>query len=126
MITTTVTASVSKQGVDVSSTTGNPPPTSEKMITTQVRCRSGEPVILSGLTQNDSTYSKEGSPFLSKIPVLGKLFSSTADTGERSETVIYLVPHLEKDSFLYTNARDITRIYSKFVSPYLEQKEAAK
>ena len=125
MITTTVTASVSKQGVDVSATTGNPPPTSEKMITTQVRCRSGEPVILSGLTQNDSTGSKEGSPLLSKIPVLGKLFSSTANTDERSETVIYLVPHLEKDSFLYTNARDIPRIYSRFVSPYLEGKEAA-
>ncbi|MBO7640087.1 MAG: hypothetical protein J6S91_14045, partial [Treponema sp.] len=34
MITTKVTASVSRQGADTSSTTGNPPPTSEKVITT--------------------------------------------------------------------------------------------
>ena len=126
MITTTVTASVSKQGVDVSSSTGNPPPTSEKMITTQVRCRSGEPVILSGLTQNDSTLSKQGAPLLSKIPILGKLLSDSADTEEQSETVIYLVPHLERDSSLYMNARDIRHIYGKFVVPCIESWEAGQ
>lgn len=113
MITTTVTASVSKQGVDVSAATGNPPPTSEKLITTQVRSRSGEPVILSGLTQNDSTVSDEGIPFLKKIPILNRLFSTYLKTDEQSETVIYLVPHLEKDSTDDNEALNLEKVYEK-------------
>lgn len=113
MITTTVTASVSKQGVDVSATTGNPPPTSEKLITTQVRSRSGEPVILSGLTQNDSTISDEGIPFLKRIPILNRLFSTYLKTDEQSEMVIYLVPHLEKDSDDENEALNLEKVYGK-------------
>ena len=113
MITTTVTASVSKQGVDVSATTGNPPPTSEKLITTQVRSRSGEPVILSGLTQNDSTISDEGIPFLKRIPILNRLFSTYLKTDEQSEMVIYLVPHLEKDSDDEDEALNLEKVYGK-------------
>ena len=113
MITTTVTASVSKQGVDVSATTGNPPPTSEKLITTQVRSRSGEPVILSGLTQHDSTISDEGIPFLKRIPILNRLFSTYLKTDEQSEMVIYLVPHLEKDSDDENEALNLEKVYGK-------------
>lgn len=113
MITTTVTASVSKQGVDVSSTTGNPPPTSEKLITTQVRSKSGEPVILSGLTQNDSTISDEGIPFLKRIPILNKFFSTYLKTDEQSEMVIYLVPHMEKDSIDENEAMNLEKVYGK-------------
>ncbi len=114
MITTTVTASVSKQGVDVSSKTGNPPPTTEKMITTQVRSRSGEPVILSGLAENDMTASDEGLPFLARIPILNKLFSSILKTEEQSEMVIYLVPHLEKDCDEENETLNLTTAYEKY------------
>lgn len=92
MITTTVTAAVSKQGVDLSSKTGNPPPSSEKKITTQVRSRSGEMVILSGLTQNDSSFVDEGVPFFSW------LFGNKTRTEESTEMVIYLIPHIDKDN----------------------------
>ncbi|MBO4321344.1 MAG: hypothetical protein J5857_12825, partial [Treponema sp.] len=62
MITTKVTASVSRQGADTSSTTGNPPPTSEKVITTEVLCKSGEPIVLSGLVQNESSFIEQRTP----------------------------------------------------------------
>lgn len=96
MVTTSVTASVSRQGADVSSS-GNPPPTSEKIVTTQVRGRSGEVIILSGLMQDDSTIVEERTPFLSKIPLLGWLFKSNRKTKEKTEMVIYLIPWLEDD-----------------------------
>jgi len=96
MITSKVTACVSRQGADLSSKTGNPPPTSEKTITTEVLGKSGEPVILSGLLQNEDSLVEERTPLLSKIPVIGWFFKSHKRTKENTELVIYLVPHCEK------------------------------
>ncbi|MBP5695116.1 MAG: hypothetical protein J6X11_00540 [Treponema sp.] len=97
MITSKVAACVSRQGADLSSKTGNPPPTSEKTITTEVLGKSGEPVILSGLLQNEDSLVEERTPLLSKIPLLGWLFKSHKRTKENTELVIYLVPHWEKN-----------------------------
>ncbi len=98
MITMEVKASVSKQGVDLSGNTGNPPPTSEKYITTKVRARNGEPVILSGLSQRDLSKSSQGIPLLSKVPLAGNLFKNTDQDDEKTEMTIYLVPHIEEES----------------------------
>jgi Flp pilus assembly secretin CpaC len=95
MITSKITASVSRQGTDVSSTTGNPPPSSEKVITTEVRAKSGEPVILSGLIQNEESQAVSRTPILSKIPLLGNLFKAKNKSSEKTEMVIYLVPSAE-------------------------------
>ena len=123
MITTTVTASVSKQGTEVSSATGNPPPTSEKVLTTQVRARSGEAVVLSGLRQNDSTVIEQRIPLISKIPLLGWLFKSKNNSSENTQMIIYLVPHVDLASDEYTvSGLKTASIYSRFVEPYLEDK----
>lgn len=95
MITSNVTATVSRQGTDLSSSTGNPPPTSEKVVTTEVCCKSGEPVVLSGLIQNTQTVEKKRTPFFSRIPLVGLLFTGMEKTKENTQMVIYLVPHLE-------------------------------
>ena len=79
MVTTTVKATVSRQGADVSNTTGNPPPTYEKQITTQVRGMAGEPVILTGLKQTDMSESEQGVPWISKVPIIGWLFKGSND-----------------------------------------------
>lgn len=94
MITTKVKATVSKRGADVSSSVGNPPPTYEKIITTQVRSKSGETVILSGLIQDDSVLIEQRTPFFSKIPFIGKLCTSLVNTREKTEMHIYLIPRL--------------------------------
>lgn len=84
MITSSVKAVVSRQGIDMSSSTGNPPPTSEKVVTTEVCCKSGEPVVLSGLVQDSATTEKKG---LFLMP--------RENTKEKTQMVIYLVPHIE-------------------------------
>lgn len=94
MITTKVNASISRQGADVSSS-GNPPPTSEKIVTTEVRGKSGEVIVLSGLIQDDTTTVEDRTPLISKIPLLGWLFKKHQKTEEKNEMYIYLVPHLE-------------------------------
>lgn len=98
MVTTTVKATVSRQGADVSNTTGNPPPTYEKQITTQVRGMAGEPVILTGLKQTDMSESEQGTPWISKIPIIGWFFKNTNENVEKSEMVIYLVPHIDDET----------------------------
>lgn len=95
LVTSKVTASISRRGTDTSSLTGNPPPTSEKIVTTEVCGRSGEPVILSGLIQNAQTEQQKRTPVISKIPLLGNLFKSKNKTEENSQMIIYLVPHVE-------------------------------
>ena len=97
MITSSVTASLSRQGTDTSSSTGNPPPTSEKIVTTEVRGRSGEAVILSGLVLNAESNQQKRTPILSKLPLLGNLVKAKNTTKEKSQRVIYLVPHLEEE-----------------------------
>jgi len=123
MITTTVSASVSKRGADLSSGAGNPPPTSEKVLTTQVRARSGETVVLSGLRQNDSTLIEQRVPVISRLPILGWLFKSKNNTRENTQMIIYLVPHVDFANEEYNvNGLKIASIYSRFVEPYLEGK----
>ena len=95
MITSTVTASVTRQGLDTSSSTGNPPPTTEKIVTTEVCGKSGEAVVLSGLIQNAESNDEKRVPLISKIPLLGKLFKNKNKLKQNSQMVIYLVPHLE-------------------------------
>lgn len=95
MITSRITASVSRQGTDLSTTTGNPPPTSEKVITTEVRAKSGEPVVLSGLVQEESNENVSRIPLISRIPLLGRLFKAEEKSAEKTELVIYLLPSAE-------------------------------
>lgn len=95
MITTKVNASISRQGADVSAS-GNPPPTTEKTVTTEVRGKSGEIIVLSGLMQDDTTIAEDRTPLLSKIPLLGWLFKNRRKTEEKNEMYIYLVPHLDE------------------------------
>lgn len=121
MVTTTVNASVSKRGADISSKVGNPPPTSEKTITTQVRSRSGESVILSGLRQDDSTFVEERVPFISKVPIVGWLFKTRQSSNEKTQMIIYLIPHIENDYDEMSGLVYRTEsIYERFVDPIME------
>ena len=99
LITSKVTASVSRRGNDTSALTGNPPPTSEKVITTEVCGKSGEPLVLSGLVQSADSQQEKRSPVISKIPLLGNLFKGKSITQENTQVVIYLVPHVETAGF---------------------------
>lgn len=122
MITSKITASVSRQGADTSSKTGNPPPSSEKVITTEVSSRSGQPVILSGLVQTEESESQSRMPLVSRIPLIGWLFKGQVKSKEQTELVIYLVPkvngfaeplEMEKDEM---DLKRIKRCYREFVN----------
>ncbi len=95
MITMDISLIVSKRGADVSSQTGNPPPTSEKRITTQVQTRSGRPVVIGGLIQRDESARTEKPGLIGEVPVVGPLLSSRTGYRESMEMAVYIVPHAE-------------------------------
>ena len=94
-VTMTVAATISKRGTD-GGAEGNPPPTSEKVVRTHVRAQEGEPVILSGLLQQEEDTSTQSTPLLSQIPVAGALFEGTRTTRDTTELAIYIVPHIDR------------------------------
>ncbi len=96
MITMKVSSTVSKQGTDMSATAvGNPPSTSEKIVSTNVRTGTGKPVVIGGLIQQEKSIIVEKTPILGDIPLLGLLFQSRSETVSNDEFVIYIVPHVE-------------------------------
>jgi type II secretory pathway component GspD/PulD (secretin) len=99
MITVKVDAVVSKQGNSDAVTQSNtvtdssiPPSTSEKKVSTNVRTKSGEPVVIGGLFQQEEDVSEKKIPILGSIPWLGNLFKSRNTITTESEFIIYLVP----------------------------------
>lgn len=124
MVTMDIKASVSKRGADVSSASSNPPPTSEKSIVTKLNASSGEPVILSGLVQEEETAGSVRVPFLSRMPLIGLLFKTKDETKTQSETVIYIVPHITNghDSSKESGLRAKTA-YDRLVLDYEKGRE---
>jgi type II secretion system protein D len=65
--------------------------------TTNLVARDGETIVIGGLIREDVTKSKDGIPFLSKIPIIGNLFGSTVDHTQRTELIILLTPHVVRN-----------------------------
>ncbi len=63
-------------------------------MSTTVKVKDGEMVIIGGLISTKNFKSNSEVPFISKIPVLGWLFKSKEETEERLELVIMLKPTL--------------------------------
>ena len=113
MITMEVAATVSKQGSDSSG--GNPPTTTEKVVSTHVRTPSGRPVVIGGLIQQDEDYTISKIPLLGDIPLLGLLFQSRVKSVDITEMVIYVVPHIEyPEREQQSRQEEAERIYRKY------------
>lgn len=62
--------------------------------TTTLRLRDGETQLLAGLISSEDRSSSRGLPFLSTLPIAGRLFSSTLDNRDRTEIVLSITPRL--------------------------------
>jgi type II secretory pathway component GspD/PulD (secretin) len=76
---------------------GQYPTVSTREAQTTVHAVSGEMVVLGGLKSTLDSEDKDGIPFLKDIPVLGRLFSSTNKTNNKSELMIFLTPEIMND-----------------------------
>lgn len=64
---------------------------------TDLVVQDGQTIVIGGLIRNDTTKSRSGIPWLSKIPILGWLFGVTEDDKSRQELIILLTPHVIKN-----------------------------
>ncbi len=65
-------------------------------MSTTVRVKDGELVVIGGLIQKSESTIEQGTPFLSKIPLLGYLFKNLDKSELRTELVIMLKPQVAK------------------------------
>lgn len=120
MVTVKVDAQISKQGSTEtpsgsSADTTNPPSTSEKKVSTNVRTKSGTPVVIGGLIQQEEDITEKKVPILGSIPLLGRLFKSRTTNLAETEFVIYLVPFIEENKkLILTEEENLERLIKKY------------
>ena len=86
----------------------NQPIIGQRKVSHDIRLREGEVALLGGLTKLQDTKTKTGTPGLSSIPFLGRLFSGESIDRERSELMIAIVPHvIRRPEFTAENLRSI-------------------
>jgi general secretion pathway protein D len=70
------------------------PRTSERTTDTSVSVRDGEVVALGGLIRDSQSLSTSKVPLLGDIPLLGALFRSTTKINNKTELMIFMIPHV--------------------------------
>jgi type II secretory pathway component GspD/PulD (secretin) len=63
-------------------------------VNTQLIARDGQPVLIGGLIKSTSNYQRQGIPLLADLPLIGRAFSSTDDSGTTTETIVLITPHI--------------------------------
>jgi type IV pilus assembly protein PilQ len=63
---------------------------------TQVLVRDGETAVIGGVFVDSQTNNVAGTPYLSRIPVLGWLFKNKSETVAKQELLIFLTPYIVK------------------------------
>ena len=70
------------------------PDTSEKKLSTVVRVKNGDTIILGGLIGKSKDINKNGIPGLKELPILGNLFKSEKITNNVSELIFVITPRI--------------------------------
>jgi pilus assembly protein CpaC len=70
------------------------PALSVRRAETDVELRDGQSFVVAGLLDNLTQENGSEIPFLSKLPIIGNLFKSKADSTERTELMVLITPRL--------------------------------
>lgn len=112
LVSLEVTQEVSSLGADVNIGGQAFSSINKTEATTDLVAQDGETIIIGGLIREDNTRSRDGIPFLSRIPVLGYLFGSTVDHTTRAELIILLTPRVVR------NMQEAGSVTSDYIEKY--------
>lgn len=76
-------------------------------ITSQVLAQSGHTILLGGLMQDRLQRIEDGTPMVSDIPVIGKLFTQSKNEARRTELLVLITPRVVRSS---SEIESITRL----------------
>jgi general secretion pathway protein D len=71
-----------------------------------VAVQDAETVMLGGLIREDSAQGRAGIPVLHRLPIIGPLFGTTANSARRTELLVLLTPRVIASA---QDARDMTQ-----------------
>ncbi|QDE38096.1 type II secretion system protein GspD [Luteibacter pinisoli] len=97
---------VSKVG-EVAGASGNAS-IEKRTLDTEVAVQSGQTVLLGGLIREMGAHGRSGVPWLSRVPLLGRLFGNQWDNNQRTETIVLITPRV------ITNAEDARRVADEY------------
>lgn len=63
-------------------------------VTTELICEDGQSIFIGGLMRARSNTDRSGVPILRDVPVIGNLFSSSAEATATAETVVIITPYV--------------------------------
>ncbi len=77
-----------------SSSTIDSPSVFNRKIQTTVTLRDGGSILLGGLISSSSSKGRNGVPWMSKIPIFGRLFSADNNSSARTELMVMIIPYV--------------------------------
>ena len=77
----------------------NVPLETTQELTTNIRCRDGETIILGGLFRESSTITRNQVPFLGDIPIIGAAFRGQVDAVNKEEIIFLLTTIINFPSY---------------------------
>ena len=89
---------------------GGIPSKTTTAVTTQLLAENGQTIFIGGLMRNRTVQNRSGVPVLGRIPILGRLFSSTEDISLNTETVVLITPHIVDRELWQSFAEDDQRM----------------
>jgi general secretion pathway protein D len=84
------------------------PTISKRRVASMISVANGQTVLLAGLISEKRQRERDGIPFLNRIPNVGSLFSSTDNSAERTELVVFIRPVVVRNA---GDARAVTENY---------------
>ena len=132
-ITLEVNARVNPSGVvtlivnqEVSSPVGSgsgnslTPSFNQQTVQTQITTLDGDTIAIGGVIGETTTSGTAGIPVLSKIPYLGALFGSHTYSHERTELILFMTPHVIRDTADLLEASDELKTRIKKLQKYIK------
>ncbi|HGY11650.1 MAG TPA: type IV pilus secretin PilQ, partial [Desulfobacterales bacterium] len=72
----------------------SPPTISTNEVNTELLINNNDTIVIGGIVTTTEGDSRSGLPFLSGIPILGRLFRTDTDTDDRKELLIFITPSI--------------------------------
>jgi general secretion pathway protein D len=92
----TLKLKVEVSGIDGDAPGTNPPQPiiGTRTIESVIRLKDGETNFLAGLIREDDNTTRNSTPFIGEIPLIGRLFSSESKTFQRTDLMLTMTPHI--------------------------------
>jgi type II secretory pathway component GspD/PulD (secretin) len=72
------------------------PRTTVRTVTSTMRVKDGDTIVLGGLISESQRHSVSKIPLLGDLPIFGPLFRSVTDSADRNEVILMMTPHIMK------------------------------